>query len=151
MIARLGELQAMQPLMALLARLLAPRHRIAVFVVVEDGDERVLLLRHLLHPVFPWGLPGGWLGGNESPQEGAIRELEEETGLRAEIGPVVYLSREKEPWHTMIVFLAKARPGPVCLGSEIVDFGWFAPDALPEGVVPFAKEAVQAARQGRQR
>jgi 8-oxo-dGTP pyrophosphatase MutT (NUDIX family) len=32
-----------------------------------------------------WGLPGGWLAPNESPEAGVIREVAEETGLTVEV------------------------------------------------------------------
>lgn len=65
--------------------------RLAAYgVIVRDG--RILLCR-----VGPgnlgeglWTLPGGGLDFGESPAAGAIREVEEETGLRGEItGPPV--------------------------------------------------------------
>ena len=144
-LARFGNLPLMQPLVGLLARMLAPRHRIAVFVVVLDHESRILLLRHVLHPVLPWGLPGGWLCRNESPREGALRELREETGLELDPGPVVYISHQPEPWHVTIVFLAHAADDPPSLGAEIVESQWFAPGELPEGTPPFVGEAVSAA------
>jgi 8-oxo-dGTP diphosphatase len=47
-------------------------------------DEQVLLLRRRQHP-FPglWTGPGGKVDPGESPAECAVRELREETGLRA--------------------------------------------------------------------
>jgi len=61
--------------------------RIAAYALcVEDG--RILLCR--IAPgywsgVGEWTLPGGGLDFGESPRDGAIRELAEETGLAGEI------------------------------------------------------------------
>lgn len=61
--------------------------RIAAYALcVEDG--RILLCR--IAPgywsgVGQWTLPGGGLDFGESPQDGALRELAEETGLVGEI------------------------------------------------------------------
>lgn len=53
---------------------------VAVFVVHED---RVLLL---LHPKLGrWLPPGGHLEPNELPDEAAVREVEEETGVRVRL------------------------------------------------------------------
>jgi ADP-ribose pyrophosphatase YjhB (NUDIX family) len=56
--------------------------RLAAYGVI-CRDDRVLLCRvspgHL--GVGPWTLPGGGLAFGESPEDGAIREVEEETGL----------------------------------------------------------------------
>jgi ADP-ribose pyrophosphatase len=56
---------------------------VAALPVHEDG--RVVLVRQYRYPVGRevWELPAGKLDGGESPEEGARRELEEETGLRA--------------------------------------------------------------------
>jgi len=65
--------------------------RLAAYGVLLDGD-RILLCR--VAPgnigVGYWVLPGGGLDFGESPQAGVVREVEEETGLVAEItGPPV--------------------------------------------------------------
>ncbi len=53
-----------------------------VYVVDRSGGEpRVLLLKH--KKIRSWLPPGGHLEENELPHEGALRELEEETGLKA--------------------------------------------------------------------
>ncbi|HEX6777362.1 MAG TPA: NUDIX domain-containing protein, partial [Ktedonobacterales bacterium] len=43
----------------------------------------------------PWGLPGGFVNGSEQPDKGLSRELREELGVDAQIGPV--LSAETSP------------------------------------------------------
>lgn len=54
-------------------------------------DERILLTR--LGEKEPgkglWTLPGGGFEKSESPEEAAVREIEEETGLRATLGPLL--------------------------------------------------------------
>jgi 8-oxo-dGTP diphosphatase len=52
-------------------------------VVVDDG--RVLLVQRGREPLKgKWSLPGGMLEVGESLQQGVVREVEEETGLRVE-------------------------------------------------------------------
>jgi 8-oxo-dGTP diphosphatase len=57
--------------------------RIAAYCVVTDDEGRVLLCRLSAGEldVGKWTLPGGGLDFGEDPQIGAVRELEEETGL----------------------------------------------------------------------
>lgn len=104
------------------------------------------MLRHVFHPHTPWGLPGGWLARDESPAECAHRELWEETGLTANLGPVIHLSREPKPPHLGIVFLAKIVPGQVKLSTEILEATWFESDSLPSPLLPFVEEAIVKAK-----
>jgi|SRR5690554_2922972 len=57
----------------------------AYCVVIEEGK---LLLTHLASHLFEmdeWTLPGGGLEPYETPEQAAVRELEEETGLAVEL------------------------------------------------------------------
>jgi 8-oxo-dGTP diphosphatase len=58
-------------------------HIACTFLVDRDG-ALLLQLRDDKAPYFPnvWGLPGGAIEGDETPVEGAVRELWEETRLR---------------------------------------------------------------------
>ncbi len=53
----------------------------------EGGGGRAFLL--IRDPYGRWSLPKGHLEGQESEAEAAVREVFEETGVRAEIGPLV--------------------------------------------------------------
>jgi ADP-ribose pyrophosphatase YjhB (NUDIX family) len=116
-------------------------------VVGYNGKGQILMLRHVFHPFAPWGLPGGWLEKGEAPADCAIRELHEETGLGAELGPIVYSSFESVPAHIGIAFLASINPATIELSAEIIDADWFEPTALPEPLLPFVRKAIDAANQ----
>jgi ADP-ribose pyrophosphatase YjhB (NUDIX family) len=122
-----------------------PRLRVGVAVVALDGQERVLLLRHVFHPTAPWGLPGGWLGRRESPMAGAQRELREETGLEAWLGPVLHVASDSTPSQITIAYLARVQADPMRLSAEIIEAGWFSPTALPRPMFPFVYQAIAAA------
>lgn len=67
----------------------------AAFVVVADADGRVLAITRG-QDVLDWNLPGGRLEPGESFQQGAARELYEETGARAnptQLRQVMHLRR----------------------------------------------------------
>lgn len=61
------------------------RQRGSVAALPVQADGSVVLVRQYRHAVGEalWELPAGRLDPGESPEEGARRELEEETGLRA--------------------------------------------------------------------
>lgn len=53
-----------------------------VAILVVRTNNGVLLVRRNIPPQKDlWAFPGGFINNNESPQEAAIRELKEETGL----------------------------------------------------------------------
>ena len=64
----------------------SPKRKAAYFranvgVVVTDGRGRILALQRAGRP-GQWQCPQGGLDVGESPREAALRELEEETGIR---------------------------------------------------------------------
>jgi 8-oxo-dGTP diphosphatase len=66
--------------------------RAAAYVVCRDTSDRLLLTRFVSssHPDSgKWTMPGGAMEWGESSEQAAARELDEETGLRATIGPVL--------------------------------------------------------------
>ncbi len=133
--------------MGLAIKIVVARHRIGVTLVCFDHDQRILLLRHVFHPSAPWDLPGGWLDRNESPADCALRELNEETGLVAILGPVIHVSRESTPADIGITYMARlsyAAKDPI-LSSEILEAAWFAPGELPEGLRPTTRAIINAA------
>jgi len=133
-------------------RLFVPKRPVGVGLVLTDQNGRVLLLRHVFHPEHPWGLPGGWLKRHETPQDGALRELQEETGLTAVLGPVLAIDDIDQPFHIGIIFLAwlpAGQPTPLTLSSEIIAADWFRPDDLPD-LLPFHQRAIETAVRYRQ-
>jgi 8-oxo-dGTP diphosphatase len=90
-------------------------------VIVRDG--RVLLVHR---PKYDdWSLPKGKLEDGESWEEGALREVEEETGLRCTIGPevgrthYVVLQGRKE-----VRYFAMTCDGEAHAQNEVDDVRW---------------------------
>ncbi|ACL04019.1 NUDIX hydrolase [Desulfatibacillum aliphaticivorans] len=112
--------------------------RIGVAVIVYKEGEVLLGLRKNAHGEGTWALPGGHLEFGESPEQCAVREVMEETGMAVKNmrpGPYTNDLFEKEGKHYITLFMVceyasgdlTLREPHKCSGWE-----WFAPDALPE-------------------
>ena len=118
----------------------------AVALAVFDDQGRVLLARHLDSDA--WATIGGAMDPGESPEQAALRELAEETGLRASIqglvgvygGPGFEVTYEDGARSSYVVSLFAARldGGEVVLQEdELAEHGWFAPeDAVARATRP---------------
>ena len=78
-----------------------PELRPAARMLLIDEHDRLLLLRVELpsaaDPVI-WCVPGGGLRPGETHEQAALRELREETGIVAPLGPCVWLRRHVWRW-----------------------------------------------------
>ncbi len=103
-------------------------------IFTPAGDPgRVALVRRR-HPPPGWALPGGFVEYGESVEQAAVREVLEETGLRARLLRQfhVYSDPARDPrGHTVtVVFLAEARGEPVG-EDDAAEARWFDLDDLP--------------------
>ena len=144
-LAHLMHFPGMRPLMRLGIQLVVPRHRVGIALVALDEQERVFMLKHVFHPDAPWGLPAGWLNRHENPAHGILRELYEETGLTAKLGPPINIGHHPEAKHIGIVYLGEIEPGELCLSHEILEAKWFSLDELPDKILPFTQESIDTA------
>jgi len=111
---------------------------------VVDGDA-VLLVRRAAEPgVGDWTIPGGHLERDESPAEGAARELREETGLAVGSGDLSLFDartfHSHEGKHVVsigFVVAAEQTTGTVVAGSDATDARFWTPAALDAEDEPF--------------
>lgn len=136
---------------------------VAVGVLLLDGDRVLLIQRGQPPQVGRWTVPGGGVELGETLEEAALRELQEETGLRCRLGPVVeVLDRTVRDeaglveFHYVILdFLGSDPVGTLCAASDCTAARWVAIDELKEydttdGLEPVIRRA-QAMRDGGER
>ena len=110
--------------------------RVGVAAVVADNGRWLVLRRAGAHGAGTWGLPGGHQEFGESPEQTAVREVAEETGLQvvatARLGftddPMPEIGR-----HYVTLFLAcepVAGEARVAEPDKATELAWLTPDEL---------------------
>jgi 8-oxo-dGTP diphosphatase len=94
-----------------------------------------------------WSLPKGKLDKGESFEDGALREVEEETGLRCRLGRAIgdasYLDR-KDRTKLVRYFEMHPEEGEFKPNDEVDELRWLAPaEALDQLSYEFDRELVQ--------
>ena len=92
-----------------------------------------------------WVFPGGGLNRGEEPQDGAVREVREESGIVVHapvyIGKKSYTNQYKKV--TVFYFETEVNHEDLVIdGQEIIDAGWFLFDELPREVSPRVSEEI---------
>ena len=112
---------------------------------VIDGGGHVLLIRHSYTP--GWYLPGGGVERGETLRDALDRELAEEGRVEATSEPDLFGIYSNEASlkgdHVALFVLRDWRSlGPFTPNREIVDHGFFPPDALPDGTTPGTRRRI---------
>ena len=116
-------------------------------VVVKDG--RVLIGERLSsHGAGTFSLPGGHMEFDESFEDTAMREVEEETGLRdIEVKDLVCVSNDRVYGKHFITIgmLAEWKSGePIVMEPEkAANWAWYAPDDIPENLFLPSKAVIE--------
>ncbi len=107
----------------------------AVGVILERKDRIVLVRRRWEPKAGLWTLPAGFMEYGESPEQTAIREVREETGLTVEVSALHGAYRggsESGARVLLLVYLARIRSGRLRAGDDASDVGWFEFGTFPE-------------------
>lgn len=113
--------------------------------LVVDPDGRVFLVRHSY--LTGWYLPGGGVEVGETMETSLARELLEEGNLHLD-GPAVlhgvYLNDRVSRRDHVALYVVRAfrQPAPFVPTREILEAGFFASDALPDGTSPATRARI---------
>jgi 8-oxo-dGTP pyrophosphatase MutT (NUDIX family) len=134
------------------------QHRVRAAVILVE-DDRLLLVKHVdPHSLATWWIPPG--GGLEPEDESILacarREVMEETGLRVEIGKLVYLREFAEAaagvHHIELYFLCGSYQGEITMDNVagsgpdedyIRDVAWVPREELA-GLIVYPEHLVHA-------
>jgi ADP-ribose pyrophosphatase YjhB (NUDIX family) len=123
-----------------------PKFTVSVAVIITNEKNEILLLDHVLRPVFSWGIPGGFIESGEQPESAARREIREEIGLELVAAKMIRIRTVRR--HIEILFRARADGEAVVKSREINDFGWFAIDEMPEQMSAAQKQLIEQVLRG---
>lgn len=114
------------------------RHVTVKALTVNDKNE-VLLAKRSQHVIGSgkYDLPGGFLDHGENTEEGALRELFEETGVRGKVKFLLRINdnpkrRKEDRQNVDFIYIVKAIPGDFKVDKETSEVGWFSEDDIPD-------------------
>ena len=137
-------------------------YRPAAGVMLLNRDGKVFVAQRLDSTLEAWQMPQGGLDEGETPEEGALRELEEETGIRRDKVEVIarcpvellydlpddlvgklWKGRwrgQRQSWFLCRFLGTDADVNIETAEPEFRAWKWAEPDELPAMIVPFKKK-----------
>jgi len=120
-------------------------------VIVDDG--KVVLIKRKYEPLKGhWSLPGGMVEVGEALDTALTREMQEETGLIVDVGPVIEVfdrimrdEQRRVRYHFVLIdYLCWPSSGTLRAGSDVDEAIWVDPAALePYSLTDKATSVIQ--------
>ena len=110
--------------------------KVAAISVVERGGQVLMIKRDTPVGRGLWSMPGGFIDRGELVEEGAVREVSEETGLQVEIQGLIGVFSEVGNPVVVVAYAARETGGFLEAGPEAQQVGFFPLDGLPPLAFP---------------
>ncbi|MFD3530090.1 NUDIX hydrolase [Streptomyces sp. NPDC058664] len=107
-----------------------PLHSVSVAGVVVREDGRILAIQRADNGT--WEPPGGVLELDERPEQGAAREVLEETGLRVEVQRLTGVYKNMTRGVVALVFRCRPIGGEESTSAESTAVEWLTRDEVEE-------------------
>ena len=111
--------------------------------MIFDDQGRVLLCHRNDYDL--WNLPGGALEAGESPWDGVVREVKEETGLDVLVSRLAGVYSKPDKQEIVFSFVCVVTAGEIALNDEADRIEYFAIDAMLHNTSPKQIERIRDA------
>lgn len=111
--------------------------KLAACSIVEVGGRIVLLQRGIEPQKGKWVLPGGFVDRGEEVQAAAIRETEEECGIRTRIKDLLGIYSYPGGIVVVVAFVAEYLSGKLAAVDESLDMMLVRPEEIPWDLLAF--------------
>ncbi len=100
-------------------------------IVLNERDE-VLVFKHTYRRNVPYGLPSGWLKGDDAIEKALPREVKEESGLEVEHVRILDIQMSNRERKLDIWVLCRHTGGAFRASDEVSEAGFYELDQLPK-------------------
>ncbi|MDI5971481.1 NUDIX domain-containing protein [Streptomyces sp. SL13] len=107
-----------------------PQHSVSVAGVAVREDGRVLVIQRADNGA--WQAPGGVLERDEAIEDGVVREVYEETGIKVRVERLTGIYKNMALGVVAMVFRCTPESGHERLSDESTSVAWLTPDEVAE-------------------
>lgn len=109
----------------------------AAAVVLVENDQVLLVKRKYEPKAGYWSLPAGFVEYDETPEQAAVRETKEETGITTSIHKLLDVTGTCDDHNSnivLVIYEVKKLGGILRPGDDAIDAKFFRLDQIPENM-----------------